>query len=81
MRFTRFKTESEHEQLQQLVDDYLANGGTIQRSRDSRLTVVCRACGLRQRIDGVVPRIGIRCRCGARMRGRGTARWVPRKRQ
>jgi hypothetical protein len=63
-----FKTESEHQQLQQLVDDYLSHGGTITRTRDSRIAVICRACGLRKRVDGVVLRIGIRCRCGARMR-------------
>ena len=65
----RFKTERDHQQLQQLVDDYLANGGTITRNRDNRITVACPPCGLRKRVSGVISRLGIRCpRCGARMR-------------
>jgi hypothetical protein len=64
MRFTRFKTESDHEELDKLVAAYLDRGGVIHRGRDSRITVVCRACGLRKRVDGIIPRIGIRCRCG-----------------
>jgi hypothetical protein len=65
----RYKTERDHEQLRQLVDEFISNGGQIQRSRDGRTAVACPACGLRKRVDGVVPRIGVRCpRCGARMR-------------
>jgi hypothetical protein len=65
----RFKTERDHQQLQQLVDDYLANGGVIQRSRDNRTAVACPTCHLRRRVGGVVTKLGIRCpRCGARMR-------------
>jgi DNA-directed RNA polymerase subunit RPC12/RpoP len=68
MRSIRFRTESDHEQLQQLVDDYLSNGGTIQRTRDNR-TVACPACGLRKRVGGVITKLGVRCpRCGSRMR-------------
>jgi hypothetical protein len=50
----RFKTERDHQQLQQLVDDYLSNGGTITRTRDNRITVACPACGLRKRVSGVI---------------------------
>ena len=69
MRFTRFKTESDHEQLQQLVAEFISNGGQIQRTRDNHITVACPACHLRRRVGGVVTKLGVRCpRCGSRMR-------------
>jgi Zn finger protein HypA/HybF involved in hydrogenase expression len=61
----RLKTEAVHAALDKLVNDFLANGGTIQRTRDTHIAVACPACHLRRRVGGVM----IRCpRCGSRMR-------------
>jgi hypothetical protein len=67
--FMRYKTERDHQELQQLVNDYLSHGGSITRTRDSRTAVICRACGLRKRVAGVISYWGVRCpQCGSRMR-------------
>jgi hypothetical protein len=68
MRFTRFRTESDHAALDKLVAAYLDRGGVIRRDRDSYVTVTCGQCYRREQVSSYVSKWGIRCRCGAPMR-------------
>jgi hypothetical protein len=65
----RLKSESDHEQLQQLVDAYLKAGGKIHRT-NHRPLMVCTVCRYRMQMDAqYAPRLASRCRrCGGIMK-------------
>jgi hypothetical protein len=65
----RWKQESAHEECERLTEQYLANGGRINRASE-RVTVTCTACAARRTVDvAFLARFGAVCvRCGARMR-------------
>jgi hypothetical protein len=68
-RFRRILPESSRAELEAMIADFFANGGTVRRIRDSGVTMVCRMCCWRQRVDGVISKLGIPCRrCGSRIR-------------
>jgi hypothetical protein len=57
-------------QLQQLTEDFLANGGEISRDQAGKVTVTCTACGNRRfvHLDYALSFGKRRSRCGASAR-------------
>jgi hypothetical protein len=61
--------QQQRDELEQLVNAYYENGGTISRTASGKVTIACDTCSHRRHVDlSFALTFGRRCRCGAETR-------------